>query len=151
MNKLIIEPALLSDCADVAALYQEGGWWDSSWDMRMIGEIISHSFRFLVVRNEGSLLGMGRIITDGVSDAYLQDIFVTEPARGNRIGTMLVQNLLKICKEAGIGWIGITAAPDTEYFYRQFGFARMGGYIPMRYEGCFTSYQNQGSHADNSL
>lgn len=78
---------------------------------------------------------MGRIISDGVSDAYLQDIVVLPDWRNRGIGTAIVKKLMTICMHSGIGWIGIIAAPETEYFYRRFGFAKMNGYTPMRYEG----------------
>ncbi len=84
---------------------------------------------------DGRWIGMGRIISDGVSDAYLQDIIVLPKWREKGIGTAIMKKLMSICIEAGIGWIGVIAAPETEFFYRRFGFAKMNGYTPMRYEG----------------
>ncbi|NLV27351.1 MAG: GNAT family N-acetyltransferase [Methanomicrobiales archaeon] len=117
-------------------LLQSGDWWEEYWDDFVLCTIVQHSFSFVVAKDKNDRwIGMGRVVSDGVSDAYLQDIVVLSEWRGNGIGTAIVRELMSICKDAGIGWIGIIAGPETEYFYRRFGFARMGGYTPMRYEG----------------
>ena len=149
MDQISIKRALPTDSADIAVLYQEGEWWESSWDMGLIKDIITCSYLFLTAVQNEVVVGMGRIISDGVSDAYLQDIFVTESMRGRGIGTNLVSALLDACRDAGIGWIGIIAAPETEYFYRRFGFARMGGFTSMRYEGRLKSL-DPVSHANKT-
>ncbi|MBN1165758.1 MAG: GNAT family N-acetyltransferase [Methanospirillaceae archaeon] len=151
MDSITIKQAFVTDTASVVLLYEEAGWWDSSWDSRCIRDIITSSYLFLVVKREGELIGMGRLISDGVSDAYLQDIYVTSTARGLGIGTAIIEKLLNSCHEAGIEWIGLIAAPETEFFYRKFGFARMGGYTPMRYEGRLPQSGIQDSHADKTV
>ena len=131
-----IEVATLCHPDEMRALFQAGDWWEPEWNDHILGEIVRQSFSFVVaVTPDNRWIGMGRIISDGVSDAYLQDIVVLPEWRDKGIGTALVHKLMNICKDANIGWIGVIAGPDTEYFYRQFGFARMGGYVPMRYEG----------------
>lgn len=118
------------------ALFAAGGWWEPEWDDSVLRGIVSCSFAFVVARDIGDRwIGMGRLISDGVSDAYLQDIVVLPEWRGKGIGTAIVRTLLDICHVSGISWIGVIAEPETGYFYRRFGFSRMGGYTPMRYEG----------------
>ncbi len=151
MNTITIEQAFVTDTEPVVLLYVEAGWWDRSWDSRCIENIITSSYLFLVAKREGEIIGMGRLISDGVSDAYLQDIFVTSTARGQGIGAAIIERLLSSCYETGIDWIGLIAAPETEFFYRKFGFARMGGYTPMRFEGRLPQPKKQDSHADNVI
>ncbi len=121
---------------DIRALFRAAGWWEEKWNDEILCEIVQKSFAFVVAsRPDNRWIGMGRIISDGVSDAYLQDIVVLPKWRGHGIGTAIVRKLMTICREEGIGWVGVIAAPETEYFYRKFGFAKMNGYAPMRYEG----------------
>jgi GNAT superfamily N-acetyltransferase len=121
--------------ADMRVLYQAGGWWEDAWDDQYLIAIAERSFAFVAaVTPDGSWAGMGRLISDGVSDAYLQDIVVLPEWKGQGIGSALVRFLLDICAERGIVWIGTIAQPQTEYFYRRFGFAKMNAYTPMRYE-----------------
>ena len=130
-----ITPVEAARPADMRALYLAGGWWEDAWDDQYLTAIVKQSFAFVAAEiPDGSWVGMGRLISDGVSDAYLQDIVVLPEWEGQGIGSALVQSLLDICNERGIVWIGTIAEPQTEFFYRRFGFAKMNAYTPMRYE-----------------
>jgi ribosomal protein S18 acetylase RimI-like enzyme len=74
---------------------------------------------------------MGRALSDGVSDAYIQDLVVLPECRGKDLGTAIVSTLIARCREAGISWIALIAEPDSEEFYRPLGFARMEGHVPL--------------------
>lgn len=116
-------------------LYETGGWLEPSWTDSLLERIVRCSFAFVVAEDpSGAWVGMGRLISDGVSDAYLQDVVVRKEWQDLGIGTRIVKELLIICREHGIDWVGTIAGPEREFFYRRFGFARMGGYTPMRYE-----------------
>jgi aralkylamine N-acetyltransferase len=120
---------------EMRELYKAGDWWDDTWDEDLLSAIVEKSFAFVAaVAPEGRWIGMGRLISDGVSDAYMQDIVVLSEWKGHGIGSAIVKCLLLICKESGIDWIGTISEPETEYFYRRFGFARMNRYTPMLYE-----------------
>jgi len=117
----------VDDCKvdEVRALFHAGDWWEDEWDDSILCEIVRSSYAFVAaIGPDNRWIGMGRIISDGVSDAYLQDIVVLPEWRNKGIGTAIVKKLMTICMHAGIGWIGIIAAPETEYFYRRFGFDR---------------------------
>ena len=130
-----ITPVDTARPADMRALYKAGGWWEDEWDDQYLTAIVQKSFAFVAAEApDGSWVGMGRLISDGISDAYLQDIVVLPEWEEQGIGTALVQTLLDICAERAIVWIGTIAQPKTEFFYRRFGFAKMNGYTPMRYE-----------------
>jgi len=75
---------------------------------------------------------MGRAISDGASDAYIQDVTVLAAFRGQGIGARLIALLRDRLVERGIGWIGLVAEPGTEAFYRRLGFEVMAGHVPMR-------------------
>jgi GNAT superfamily N-acetyltransferase len=134
-DSVIISPVDYSRPADMRALYHAGDWDIEGWDDTHLDSIVRHSFAFVAaVIPDGSWVGMGRLISDGVSDAYLQDIVVLPEWQGQKIGSAIVSMLLKICENYGISWIGTIAGPQTEYFYRRFGLAKMNSYTPMRYE-----------------
>jgi GNAT superfamily N-acetyltransferase len=118
---------------EIVDLYREAGWWKEEWDASQIGRLIDGSFVFLVAIDtaSGTAVGMGRAISDGVSDAYLQDFVVHSSWRGRGIGTRLLRSLVEECQRAGIGWIGCIAEPGTESFYTHLGFQRMEGHVPV--------------------
>ena len=117
----------------VVDLYRAGGWWQESPAAReVIPRMIRGSFCFLVARERGGrIVGMGRVISDGASDAYIQDVVVREEMRGHGIGREIVRRLTARCLEAKLVWVGLIAEPDTQGFYTPLGFAPLPGYQPM--------------------
>jgi ribosomal protein S18 acetylase RimI-like enzyme len=122
---------------EVVDLYQEGGWWreDASWRSAIPG-MVKGSFCFMVARDrEGRALGMARAISDGFSDAYVQDVVVRRSARGQGIGRELVRRVTGYCVDKGISWIGLVAEPGSQAFYEALGYRAMQGHQPMLFGG----------------
>ncbi|HXW98272.1 MAG TPA: GNAT family N-acetyltransferase, partial [Methanomicrobiales archaeon] len=74
-------------------------------------------------------------ISDGVSDAYIQDLVVLPGYKGRGIGRAMLRKILAVCEERGIGWIGLIAEKKTDDFYRRLGFVVEEGDVPMMYRG----------------
>jgi len=122
---------------EIIELYRAGGWWKDEYDPSEIPRIISGSFAFVIAaeKKSGRAVGMGRVISDGVSDAYIQDLVVLPLYRRKDLGTAMVTFLIEKCREAGITWIALIAEPGSERFYLPLGFARMEGHAPLIYRG----------------
>jgi GNAT superfamily N-acetyltransferase len=69
----------------------------------------------------GRLVAFARAIADGVSYAYLADVFVMPQARGSGLGKELVATMIDRGPGARFRWSLHTA--DAHGLYRQFGFA----------------------------
>lgn len=123
------------DVETIADLYRAGGWWNEKWDPANLTALISGSFAFAVAadRVTGKAVGMGRVISDGVSDGYVQDLIVLPGYRGRGIGTMILSALLDYCTATGVTWVALIAEPGTEPFYTALGFRRMEEHTPMRW------------------
>jgi len=123
------------DVDAIADLYRAGGWWKEEWNPTGLPSLIRGSFAFAVAveSSTGRTVGMGRVISDGVSDGYVQDLVVHPNYRDRDIGTMILSALLKECTSAGVTWIALIAEPETEAFYARSGFQRMEGHTPMRW------------------
>ena len=80
---------------------------------------------------DGRIVGMARVISDGYSDAYIQDVTVLNSYRGQGIGRELVYRLAQFCVNRKIGWIGLVAEPGTQGLYEDLGFRPLAGYQPM--------------------
>lgn len=79
-----------------------------------------------------NLIGFARVLGDGVSDCYIQDVTVKTDCRGQGIGKALVKYLLCQLQKNGIDWVGLIATPGKADFYRELGFEAMEGFTPMR-------------------
>lgn len=117
----------------VIDLYRAGGWWRELPDWReAIPRMIRGSFCFVVARNaDNRIVGMGRVISDGASDAYIQDVVVLPELRGQGIGSGIIRLLASHCTQQGIGWVGLIGEPGTQAFYERLGFNPLNGYVPM--------------------
>ncbi|MDO8804314.1 MAG: N-acetyltransferase, partial [Elusimicrobiota bacterium] len=64
------DPATLQG---IITIYRAHGWWGPSDKPALLKRIIKGSHCFAVALLGGRVIGMGRAISDGVSDAYIQD------------------------------------------------------------------------------
>ena len=125
------------DEEEIADLYRAGGWWKEEYRAEELRHLIRGSFLFAVATDEktGRAIGMGRVLSDGVSDGYIQDLVVLPGYRKSGIGSQIVSVLVKTCRNKGLTWIALIAEPYTDSFYTPLGFQKMNGYVPMIYQG----------------
>ena len=121
---------------DIVKLYKAGGWWKNSYDPSKIKYLIKGSFAFVVVidKTNKKTIGMGRLISDGASDAYIQDVVVLPEYRDRGVGSMIIKALLDYCLSKQVLWIGLIAEPNQDKFYSNLNFRVMKKYIPMKYQ-----------------
>ena len=135
MRELEFEVVTSAPVEEIVELYKSAGWWQESPEARsVIPAMIRGSFCFMVARAlDGRIIGMARVISDGHSDAYIQDVTVLENYRGQGVGRELVRRLTQFCVSRKIGWIGLVAEPGTQGLYEELGFGPLAGFQPMLY------------------
>ncbi|MGV8175420.1 MAG: GNAT family N-acetyltransferase [Methanothrix sp.] len=121
---------------EIVDLYRAGSWWKDWMDPGRINDLIRGSFLFAVAISISTnrAVGMGRVISDGISDAYIQDLVVFDEWRSHGVGGMILARLILECRSRNITWIGLIAEPGKEDFYRSQGFVSMPGHLPMLYQ-----------------
>jgi spermidine synthase len=126
----------------VISLYKEAGWWDEEDEKDSnkikkdkIQKIIKNSFIFLGAFYNKELVGIARVISDRISDAYIQDVVVSKNFRKQGIGKKLIFYILSYLKSKGISWIGLISSPDSSEFYKKIGFEKMEDFTPMIFKG----------------
>ncbi|MEI8331806.1 MAG: GNAT family N-acetyltransferase, partial [Methanomicrobiales archaeon] len=118
-NEIDVQMVRSWDNYEIADLYRTGGWWKEEYDPSALSSLIQGSFSFVVAvdKKSGKAIGMGRVISDGVSDGYIQDLVVFPAYRRSGVGREIVSALVGQCLQSGITWIILIAEPDTEKFY----------------------------------
>jgi spermidine synthase len=81
------------------------------------------------------MIGMGRALSDGVSDAYIQDVMVLREFRKRGAGKRIIAEIVRCLMRLGVDWIGLIAEPGSLAFYRGLGFRPMPRCTPMRWRG----------------
>ena len=105
----------------IIALYTSQGWWDNS-GKEALAALIRNSHCFIVALDKGRIVGMGRAISDRVSDAYIQDVAVLKEYRGQGLGSKIVRGLKDRLKSDGVKWVGLIAQDGSHAFYEPLGF-----------------------------
>lgn len=119
----------------IVQLYRMADWWnDGSDSPEQIPPLISGSHCYCIAMTGERIIGIGRAISDGVSDAYIQDITVHEAHRRKGIASRIVEELVDRLKQDGLGWIGLIAERGTQDFYVKLGFGPMSESAPMLYK-----------------
>jgi aralkylamine N-acetyltransferase len=119
---------------DLTALYKDAGWWDEKCERhpRFVTRVVEKSALFVGAFYEKKMVGMGRALSDLVSDAYIQDVTVLKQYRGRGIGKKMIETLITGLKGHGVDWIGLIGEPYTRRFYENLGFRELTGHIPYR-------------------
>jgi len=130
--KFIADPSPV-EIEQIISLYQAAEWWAAEDTKRqdLIQRLIIGSHCFLVAIEEGQIGGMGRAISDGVNDAYIQDVTVLPHLRHRGIGSRMVEMLVQRLHRDGMRWIGLIAADQSHEFYARLGFRPMPLSTPM--------------------
>ena len=68
------------------------------------------------------LVGFGRVVTDFVLHAMIFDMIILPAYQGQGIGTMVLEKLVKKCKDHGIRDIQLFCAKGKRGFYEKNGF-----------------------------
>ena len=108
---------------DVIAGFLQRSYWASGRTRERIALSIACSIPFgLYHQGEHEVqVGFARVVTDYVTIAFLADVFVLEPHRGQGLGVWLVESLSSLPELARVRrWL--LGTRDAHELYRKFGF-----------------------------
>ena len=114
------DPTRLDRAAIWAFLSTEAYWgrWRTPEDL---DRQIDGAWRVVGAYVDGAQVGFARAISDGVSLAYLADVYVLTEHRGRGVAQALVARMIDEGPGAGFRWLLHTE--DAHDLYRRFGFS----------------------------
>ena len=142
-SEVMAEVRLLTQIAPgtlkrVRELYIEAGWLNGDDDAAFLLPALQNSCCTAGAFDEnGELVGIGRALSDGCSDAYIQDVVVTARCRKQGIGGAIIRCLVRDLRQKGVDWIALVGEPGTENFYGGLGLKRQDGYVLWKIPGDF--------------
>jgi aralkylamine N-acetyltransferase len=136
LHEVTIQPIKSALMEDLKNLYKDAGWWEPSYDLNpgFLNHIVKNSSVFVGAFYKIKMIGMGRALSDLVSDAYIQDVAVLKIYRGKGIGKKIIKTLIEELKKKGVDWIGLVAEPGTTSFYEDLGFGELKDHVPLKYK-----------------
>ena len=106
----------------LADLRESVGW---SRMEKEYGDLSISSYYHIAVYEDEELIGYIDSVSNGVTDAYIQDLMVRPDHQGNGIGTELMNKMIGYLKEKHICMISVIYEKSLEPFYERFGFYHM--------------------------
>jgi len=102
-------------------------WWSRGRSVAEVQTVLGASDVVLAAidSDRDELVGFARALTDGVFVAVVLDVIVAGNRRGEQIGRMLMQEMLR--RLDGVNSIELVCQPDLEAFYAQWGFTTRVG------------------------
>ncbi|WP_288395209.1 GNAT family N-acetyltransferase [uncultured Vagococcus sp.] len=110
------------DKSDLEKLYSSVGWAAYTKNLEVLEQAVNHSLQVISAWDEDELVGLIRVIGDGFTIIYVQDILVHPDYQDKKIGTELMTKILDNYPEVRQKVLLTEDAPDVRHFYEKFGF-----------------------------
>jgi predicted N-acetyltransferase YhbS len=95
-------------------------YWAQGRSRETVERLVSEATRVVGLYYDGRQVGFARAFSDGVSLAYLADVYVLQEHRERGLGLELVREIVETGPLAGMKWILHTH--DAHDLYRKLGF-----------------------------
>ena len=126
MIKITKETSVSID--DVLHLYQAVGWTNYTNQPQMLEQSLAHSLAIYVARDGEKIVGLVRLVGDGFSSVFVQDLIVLPSYQRQGIGSDLMKEALGDYKDAYQVQLVTDQTEKTLGFYRSLGFETLSTY-----------------------
>lgn len=113
---------------DVLHLYQAVGWTNYTNQPQMLEQSLAHSLATYLARDGEEIVGIVRLIGDGFSSVFVQDLIVLPSYQRQGIGSALMKKALGDFKDAYQVQLATDQTEKTLGFYRSLGFETLSTY-----------------------
>jgi GNAT superfamily N-acetyltransferase len=113
------DPALL-DLPLIHEFLSNRSYWAAGIPLEVVRRSTENSLCFGLYQ-EGRQIGFARVVTDRATFAYLGDVFVLEPARGQGLSKWLLECIVRHPDLQGLRRI-VLGTRDAHGLYERFGF-----------------------------
>ncbi|NCP45300.1 MAG: GNAT family N-acetyltransferase [Flavobacteriales bacterium CG18_big_fil_WC_8_21_14_2_50_32_9] len=107
---------------DLLKLYKDAKWLAYTNNPDLLQQAISNSLYVLTAWENGRLVGLIRLVGDGLTIVYIQDILVLKSHKRRKIGTTLLQKALEKYKNIRQKVLLTDDNEETRGFYEALGF-----------------------------
>lgn len=115
-------------------LYESVGWTAYTSKPTLMAQLLPNSLYYRIARYNSTLVGLIRVVGDGVSIVYVQDLLVHPEYQGCGLGKTLLNHILDKYKEVRQVVLLTDDLESTRLFYESCGFrnakeAQLNAYV----------------------
>lgn len=107
----------------VGVLYRNANWTSYTEDMPRLINAIKSSLMVITAWEHGKLIGLVRVVGDGQTIIYIQDLLVLGSYRNNGIGSNLLKRVLEQYKDVRQTVLLTDESKVIRLFYEKNGFS----------------------------
>ena len=110
------------DKEQLEKLYNDAEWYAYTNDLELLQQAINESLFVLTAWEDDNLVGLIRVVGDGLTIIYIQDILVLKEYQNQCIATEILQHVLNKYDDVRQKVLLTDEAPNVRHFYEKNGF-----------------------------
>lgn len=123
-----IKENVIPNLKDLIELYSNVGWNNYINNPEMLDGAYKNSLKVLSAWENDRLIGVIRVVGDGYSIIYIQDLLILDEYQHNGIGSLLLNKVIKIYDNVYQKILMTEDQPNTVGFYEKCGFRKSNEY-----------------------
>ena len=123
MNNLKFSEEKMLSQADLLSLYNDANWLAYTNSPDLLQQAVSNSLYVLTAWENEQLVGLIRLVGDGLTIVYIQDILVMKSHKRRKIGSLLLQKALEKYGNVRQKVLLTDDNEETRGFYEALGFS----------------------------
>lgn len=134
--KLIFQEEKTIAQDELDKLYSDVGWSAYTHDLPCLQNAVARSLTVITARDSTQLVGLIRVVGDGLTIIYIQDILVLRAYQNQHIGTDLLQRILEKYRSVRQKVLLTVEAPNTRRFYEKNNFTSCDNGVLVAFSQC---------------
>ncbi|EHR0216575.1 GNAT family N-acetyltransferase [Clostridium perfringens] len=123
MENLVFKEDIILNVEDISYLYNDVGWSSYTKDIDSLIKSIKNSLKVISVWDNDLLVGLIRVVGDGHSIIYIQDILILQKYPNRGIGKRLIEIILDKYKNVRQKVLLTDKEEKNILFYKKVGFS----------------------------
>ena len=123
MENLVFKEDIILNVEDILYLYNDVGWSSYTKDIDSLIKSIKNSLKVISVWDNDLLVGLIRVVGDGHSIIYIQDVLILQKYKNRGIGKRLIEIILDKYKNVRQKVLLTDKQEKNILFYKKVGFS----------------------------
>ena len=123
MENLVFKEDIILNVEDILYLYNDVGWSSYTKNIDSLIKSIKNSLKVISVWDNDLLVGLTRVVGDGHSIIYIQDILILQKYQNSGIGKRLIEIILDKYKNVRQKVLLTDKEEKNILFYKKVGFS----------------------------